>query len=239
MLIVVEYKNGRVKEFDPSSFSSSVDGKGVNPRPRNACVEYDLRLDLIREEGLRLDIYWYDASLDCGDIELDDVVDSNGYTVSISKSGRSLGTSVTIVNKAVLNNVSRIIVQRGGVAVTAIWRQGEGNWLIEGTKFDSQRVLTYTDATTTSINAMATRVFSYLASSNPDLNRREICELIGYPEGAIDEIVQSESHLSEKVIDPPKGCDGAPTPTFPEERNEMLNLLDGANDDDFEDVDED
>ena len=200
MLIVIEYKDGRIKEFDPSAFTSM---KALSDAPRrqpqNVMTEFDLRLDLLEKEGLRLDIFWYDTSLDIGTVDLDGLVDENGRPVQAKRAARKVATSILLINKLALKRVSRIIVQRAGSQVTAAWRQGEGDWLILGAKFDAQRVQTYTDPSTSSANAQAVNVFKYLKRANQNMTDEEISTLMGYPLDAIRYIQESESAQLEAI----------------------------------------
>lgn len=199
MLIVIEYKDGRIKEFDPNAFTSTKALTVASKQPQNVMTEFDLRLDLLEKDGLRLDIFWYDTSLDIGTVDLAGTVDENGRPVQAKRAARKVATSILLINKYALKNVSRIIVQRAGSQVTAAWRQGEGDWLILGAKFDAQRVQTYTDPSTSSANAQAVNVFRYLKRANPTMGDAEISTLMGYPLDAIRYIQESESAQLEAI----------------------------------------
>ena len=62
MIIAIEYKNGRMKEFDTSAFTTTNAMSAGDRTARNVMTELDLRLDLVDKVGLRLDFYWYDAT---------------------------------------------------------------------------------------------------------------------------------------------------------------------------------
>lgn len=201
MLIAVEYFDGRIKEFDMTSFvdSTALKVKTADGAKRHASVlaEFDLRVDRIEKEGLRLDMYWYDMAVEAGTIRLDDVTDERGRPVRAPRAGRKVGCTVRLVSRAGMRNVCRVYVHRAGSQVLAAWRQstadGKESWLINGAKFDAQRTNTYTDPKTTSLNTQALAVFNYLRRVNKDLPVESICKIMGYPKEAIDFIAMSES----------------------------------------------
>lgn len=189
MIIAVEFKNGRIKEFDTSAFTSGDVLTSMDRNSKNLMTEFELRLDRLMEDGLILDVFWYDISKKSRERELEGTADEEGNAVSISTAQRRVGYSVTIVNKANLENISRIIVYRANGSVQAAWRQGSENWLIQGSLFEAQRVLTYSDATTTSLNAQASNVFSYLRRAHPSSSEEEIAAMMGFPLEALEEIM--------------------------------------------------
>lgn len=189
MIIAVEFKNGRIKEFDTSAFTSGDALTSVDRNAKNLMTEFELRLDKLMEDGLILDVFWYDIAKKARERELEGTADENGNAVSINTAQRRVGYSVTIVNKANLENISRIIVYRANGTVQAAWRQGSENWLIQGSLFEAQRVLTYSDAMTTSLNAQASNVFSYLRRAHPSSSEEEIAAMMGFPLDALEEIM--------------------------------------------------
>lgn len=196
MLIGIEYKNGRVKEFDPNTYTSNEAMAGASRGTggaKNAVTEFDLRLDRIEEDGLRLNIYWHDTVNNKGQMQLEDVFTLEGEHAVIDVASRRPGCTIMVANKRTLEQISSIRVHYAGGAEQVAWRQGSGDWLIKGTLFNAQRVLSYTDATTTSINAQAVSVFRYLRAAHPSLSDAEICSMMGYPEDAYREIRAEES----------------------------------------------
>lgn len=163
-------------------------------------TELDLRLDLVETVGLRLDFYWYDASPQGDRVEIPGLMDSKGNPVCLTAASRRLGTSVLLCSLGGIEQISRIIVQRANGTVDALWRQGSGDWLINGAKFEAQRVLSYTDANVTSMNSQAIFVFKYMKKANPRMTDEEICRLIGYPLEAYKEIQLDEAKNAEDVV---------------------------------------
>lgn len=200
MIIAIEYKNGRMKEFDTSSFTTTNAMSAGDKTARNVMTELDLRLDLVETVGLRLDFYWYDAAPQGERVEIPGLMDSKGNPVCLTAASRRLGTSVLLCSQGGIEQISRIIVQRANGTVDALWRQGSGDWLINGAKFEAQRVLSYTDATVTSMNSQAVFVFRYMKKANPRMTDEEICRLIGYPLEAYREIQLDEAKNAEDVV---------------------------------------
>lgn len=200
MIIAIEYKNGRMKEFDTSAFTTTNAMSAGDRTARNVMTELDLRLDLVDEVGLRLDFYWYDATPQGERIEIPGLTDSMGNPVCLTSASRRMGTSVLLCSRGGIRQISRIIVQRANGTVDALWRQGSGDWLINGAKFEAQRVLSYTDSNVTSMNSQAVFVYKYLKKSNPLMTEDEICNLIGYPLDAYKEIQLDEAKNAEGIV---------------------------------------
>lgn len=201
MIIAIEYKGGRMKEFDTSAFTATNAMSAGDKTARNVMTELDLRLDLVDTVGLRLDFYWYDATPQGERVDIPGLMDSKGDPVSLTAAARRLGTSVLLCSREGIKQISRIIVQRANGTVDALWRQGSGDWLINGAKFEAQRVLSYTDSNVSSMNSQAVFVFKYMKKANPSLTDAEICELIGYPLDAYMEIQLDEAKNAEEVAD--------------------------------------
>lgn len=193
MIIAIEYKNGRMKEFDTSAFTATNAMSAGDKTARNVMTELDLRLDLVDKVGLRLDFYWYDATPQGERIDIPGLMDSKGDPVSLTAASRRLGTSVLLCSREGIRQISRIIVQRANGTVDALWRQGSGDWLINGAKFEAQRVLSYTDSNVSSMNSQAVSVFKYMKKAHPKMKDKEICKLIGYPIEAYKEIQSDEA----------------------------------------------
>lgn len=200
MIIAIEYKNGRMKEFDTSAFTTTNAMSAGDRTARNVMTELDLRLDLVDKVGLRLDFYWYDATPQGDRIEIPGLTDSMGNPVCLTAASRRLGTSVLLCSQRGIRQISRIIVQRANGTVDALWRQGSGDWLINGAKFEAQRVLSYTDTKFSSMNSQAVFVFKYMKKANPEMTEKEICNLIGYPLEAYKEIQLDEAKNAEGLV---------------------------------------
>lgn len=200
MIIAIEYKNGRMKEFDTSAFTTTNAMSAGDKTARNVLTELDLRLDLVDKVGLRLDFYWHDATPQGQSIKIDGLTDSMGNPVCLTSAARRLGTSVLLCSREGIKQISRIIVQRANGTANVLWRQGSGDWLINGARFEAQRVLTYTDSNVSSTNSQAVFVFKYMKRANPSMSDKAICDLIGYPLAAYMEIQKEEAKNDEKKV---------------------------------------
>lgn len=200
MVIAIEYKNGRMKEFDTSAFTTSNAMSAGEKTARNVMTELDLRLDLVHEVGLRLDLYWYDATPQGERVEIPGLADSKGDPVCLISASRRLGTSVLLCSREGIKQISRVIVKRANGTVDVLWHQGSGDWLINGARFEAQRVLSYTDSNVSSTNRQAVSVFKYIKRANPEMTKEEICDLIGYPLDAYKEIQLEESINAEDAV---------------------------------------
>ena len=192
MIIVIEYKNGRTREIDPTTFTTPQAIVRDSKSAKNVATDFDLRVDKLDTEGLRLDIYWYDAGTSIAEVPVEGVHTEKGGDLHLPRPARRMGASLLLLNPVGLKSVSRILVNRGGEQATVAWRQGDGNWLIIGSKFEAQRIQTYTDATTTSANAQAVKVFRYIQHANPLMPPEKICDIMGYPLKAMEYIFKSE-----------------------------------------------
>ncbi len=220
MIIALEYRSGRIKEFDTSSFTSPEALRAMERGARNSITEFDLRLDKLDTDGLFLDVFWHDLATSSATRVLSDTPDADGYAIEMPIAQRRPGCSIRIANSAVMQDVARIVVQRAGTSDIVAWRQGTGNWLINGSRFSIMRALTYTDASTTSINATAIRMYGYLHAVYPDMTPKEICDLMGYPYEAYDEVRLNEMAQGDGSeltfggeVDE---ASGAPMPPFPQ-----------------------
>lgn len=200
MIIAIEYKNGRMKEFDTSSFTTTNAMSAGDKTARNVMTELDLRLDLVNKVGLRLDFYWYDATPQGQRVEIDGLTDSKGDAVCLTSASRRLGTSVLLCSREGIKHISRIIVQRANGSVDVLWRQGSGDWLINGARFEAQRVLSYTDGNVSSKNSQAVFVYKYIKKTHPMMAEDEICDLIGYPLAAYKEIQLEEAKNDKDAV---------------------------------------
>lgn len=197
MIISVEYKNGRIKEFDPSTFTTSQALPQQSAGSRSVMTEFDLRVDDVENRGLCLDLWWYDITDVANEVPLADVVTRDGEEVRLGVAGRQLGCSVTLVTAEGMALVSRVVVYRAGGSSTVLWRQGSEGWLINGAKFDAARVLTYTDGNTVSSNLQALKLYNYMRAANPDMDDDAVAESFGYPLEAINEIILNEMAAEE------------------------------------------
>lgn len=179
MQITVSYQTGKVDIF------STVDFTAADPWARkgtNLLTEYSPRLDLLEEEGLVIDTFWYDGSDAPEAIEVDD----DDTKLSIKHAVRRLGRRFLLVSKAELDQIAQIKVDGELVA----WRQG--GFLINGTKFKTQSQICLSNDTATSLNRQASTLFAYLQNANPGLSDETIAYQMGFPLEVIQQIREAE-----------------------------------------------
>lgn len=181
MRVSIYYINGAIDEFNFETFTTAEPFQSP-AGGSNVSTEFCLRTDLLAQEGLRLDIYWYNTVDDENTRKV--FIPEAGRKIAVA--GRELGRVLYLVSKSELSHISKVLVD-GEVVV---WRQGQD--LINAVAFASQEMLCYSDASTTSINAKVTEIFDYLKSANPDMPDEQITRLFGYPYAAYLRILEDE-----------------------------------------------
>lgn len=197
MIVAADYRDGRIREFDLSLFTSPNAMTAFDRGSVNIATTVDLRLDKLDEDGLRLDYFWYDVAKSREQKTLDGVEDQDGEAVSVYVAPRRAAFSVTLLEPFELEDVVRVTVHRAGQPIQAAWRQGSGNWLINGVAFDAARIIAYSDSGIVSMNKQAYSVHSYLMKANPDLTTEEAAVAMGYPPEAFAELMEDEMRQSE------------------------------------------
>lgn len=197
MIVAADYRDGRIREFDLSLFTSPNAMTAFDRGSVNIATAVDLRLDRLDEEGLRLDYFWYDVAKSRQQKTLDGVEDQDGEAVSVYVAPRRAAFSVTLLEPFELVDVVRVTVHRAGQPIQAAWRQGSGNWLINGVAFDAARIIAYSDSGIVSMNKQAYSVHSYLMKANPELTTEEAATEMGYPPEAFAELMEDEMRQSE------------------------------------------
>lgn len=188
MQITVSYQSGKMDIF------STVDFTAADPWARkgiNLLTEYSPRLDLLEEEGLVLDTYWYDGADAPEAIEVAD----EDTQITIKHAVRRLGRRLLLVSKAELDEIAQITVD----GELAAWRQG--GYLINGTKFKTQAQICLSDDTSTSINRQASTLFEYLKKANPGLSDETVASQMGFPLDVIVQIQEAEAANLENEDD--------------------------------------
>lgn len=200
MIIAIEYKNGRMKEFDTSAFTATNAMSAGDKTARNVMTELDLRLDLVNEVGLRLDFYWYDATPQGQRVDIPGLIVRKGTPSASPLHRGAWGPPCFSAPEKASNRfpASSYSVRTGrwmpfGGRVRAI-----GSSTGRGSR--AQRVLSYTDSNVTSMNSQAVFVFKYMKKANPLMSEEEICDLIGYPLDAYKEIQLDEAKNAEGIV---------------------------------------
>lgn len=222
MIITEVFTTGRICEFNTSVLCASDPFSNLRQGVYAIAEEFDLRLDLLnREHYLRLDIirHQYEPGGKAGTVELPEYTNAqNKEHPKVPVTYRIPTSSIIIATAQELEDVSVIYITTGGQTKVAAWRQGSQNWLINGLQFESARRLYYTDPSTTSTNSAALRLFDYISHMNPELEKEQIADSIGYPYDAFAEIIESEKAqvgMSKEVEDIDNIEDEIETPSEP------------------------
>ena len=203
MEISVDFEDGRIREYNTASFVTEDALRGTNPRdPRAPCVltEFDLRLDLLEEEGLRLDLYTNTFDSRRGqrrDVDLQEGLrDEDGEErgrVYSEAATRHVAGSMDLITRRELESATYILVRRCGSIVAAAWRQGSQGWLVNGQRFARCAREIYTDNQIASNNAKLVQMMSYLMRANPSASEREVVRMTGVPYDAYQEVLAMEA----------------------------------------------
>ena len=189
MKITVSYASGKITEHDISDhFTASEpfkkDIKGGIP----IASEYRLRVDLINERGLTLEVFWHDAKTDDSTHKTphDTETDENGEHVLITHAEMRIGRLIKLIDKAELDDVTEILLD----GKLLFWRQE--CQLINAVKFSLMELFYFSNAATASINRRAVELDNYLANAYPSLPQKERAEMIGYPLEVLEKIKNNE-----------------------------------------------
>ena len=207
MIVTMEMTDGRMREFNLSSMCTSDPWGDKRGGQAVVSTELDLRLDLMERdarvrpgrETLRLDVIRHVARLRGASPQtaaLDDYMDSRGRPARVQVAERLPSVTLMLAGPEELAMTSVIYVSSSGQHKAVAWRQGSGNWLVNGTRFEAARRLFYTDSQTTSTSSQACRLFNYVmrsAGADGEVSPEEAAELIGFPYAAIEEAMEAEA----------------------------------------------
>lgn len=208
----MDYSDGRIREFNTQSYLSNGPDMGRDSRMkggRNYLTEFDLRLDHLEDEGLRLDLYYTFLGFEKGQMvnvtksgELDPERTREGQMVEVGT--RYLRGTFILITPAELEHAENIIVKRGDMPIQAAWRQGSGRWLVNGGAFSRAARQYYTDQTVTSINSQALHIVRYITNASPTTTTEEAALQIGFPPEAFEELVlqETQNNLADQGPDP-------------------------------------
>lgn len=181
MKIKVYYQNGRIVEHNTDTFCSMEPFKNIGT---NIDTELDLRSDLLKTHGLFLVIYWNNYNFDVTNTEkyYDDLNE-----IDLPYANRKQGAVIQLIAKRELEDIIKVVVD----GEIILWQQNSE--LINGVQYANQEILCFSDATTTSINKRAVKIFYYLKKANPDMTDTEIAEQLGYPVSVLETIIAIEA----------------------------------------------
>lgn len=181
MKIKVYYQNGRIVEHNTEQFCNMEPfrNSGIN-----IDTEFDLRSDLLETHGLFLIIYWNNYG---GENPHAEKFYDNLNDIDLPYADRKQGAVIQLIAKRELEDIIKVVVD----GEMTIWQQD--NTHINGVKFANQEIICFSDATTTSINKRAIKIFRYLKKANPDLSDDEVAGLLGYSFSTLATIIANEA----------------------------------------------
>lgn len=188
MQIIVYYQNGKLDVFSTDNFTAN---EPWAKQGLNLATELTVRLDLLDDEGLIIDLYWYDGSEAGNAVE---TPDDDTRTV-IRHALRRQGRRIRLVSQEELEHIAQITID----GELAVWRQG--GYLINGVMFKNQELLCFSNDSVTSMNRRASSVFEYLKNANPGISEETLSAMMGYPLGAMRQIKDAEAANSEEDDD--------------------------------------
>lgn len=233
MEISVDFDDGRIREFNTQTYAAAEPFKGAVPNERGArnfVTEFDLRLDLLSNGFLRLDLF-YDTFGDShpSTVVLKDDISSDPELKVVAAVKHVCG-SVFLLTEKELAHARYILVRRCGEPVAAAWRQGSGDWLIDGQRFAMAARQVYSDAQVTSRNAQELIMVNYLSNAYPDLSEEEVCEMTGYPHEAYLELREMEFANAAATQETPAAAGAPREREEPEEPERLADSVDAPPD---------
>lgn len=174
MKLITYYQTGKIDVFDTATFTTT------DPFKRdgmNLITEFAIRFDLLEDknsnEGLVVDVYWYDAKIH----DKDNVVTSldEKKNATLNNALLKASTRIRLISKRELEDVAKITLD--GELVE--WRQG--GELVNGVKFFSQELLYFSNGRSASITERACKISQFIKNANPELPDEIIAGWMGLP----------------------------------------------------------
>lgn len=174
MKLITYYQTGKIDVFDTATFTAT------DPFKRdgmNLITEFAIRFDLLEDknsnEGLVVDVYWYDAKIHDKDNAVTSLDEKKNATLNNALLKAS--TRIRLISKRELEDVAKITLD--GELVE--WRQG--GELVNGVKFFSQELLYFSNGRSASITERACKISQFIKNANPELPDEIIAGWMGLP----------------------------------------------------------
>ena len=174
MKLITYYQTGKIDVFDTATFTAT------DPFKRdgmNLITEFAIRFDLLEDknsnEGLVVDVYWYDAKIHDKDNAVTSLDEKKNATLNNALLKAS--TRIRLISKRELEDVAKITLD--GELVE--WRQG--GELVNGVKFFSQELLNFSNGRSASITERACKISQFIKNANPELPDEIIAGWMGLP----------------------------------------------------------
>jgi len=189
MKITVYYSSGKIIEHGISDhFTSSEPFKKDVIGGIPISSEYRLRVDLIEERGLTLEVFWHDAKTDDTTCITphDSEIDKTNEPIKIAHAEMRVGRLIKIIDLEEIDDVVQILLD----GKLLFFRQG--GQIINAVKFALMELFCFSNATTTSINKRAVEMNKYLQNAYPSLSAKERANMMGYTLEALKKVQDFE-----------------------------------------------
>lgn len=157
MEITVYYRSGKIDAFTPNMFCRS---EPFNAKGANLMTEWLLRIDRLPQDGLVLELYWYDG-------------DNDDSQHDPGRAQRRPGRSFLLVSPEELPELMRI--ELDGTAIA--WRQGRE--IVNGVKFAGQEFLFGGSERGACATSRMSSVFTTLRAMHEDWDDGRVAESMG------------------------------------------------------------
>jgi len=188
MKVSIYLADGRVRTYDTQGFLSAGAYSSLNPSYRNHPVfisEETLRMDLLEEEGLVVDLCYfssYEVEGESGQaVQVDDPI----YSSPLSIGSRHPGRRFVLLKKEAVKNIVKIVAD----GELAAWR--EDDWIVNGVKFNNA-VRLYGDPEERNLHLQVALLYDFLRNTkypSPEITDEEICAIFGYNKVLVDEAI--------------------------------------------------
>ena len=160
MKLITYYQTGKIDVFDTATFRATV------PFMRDGMfliTEFAIRFDLLEDknsnEGLVVDVYWYDAKIHDKDNAVTSLDEKKNATLNNALLKAS--TRIRLISKRELEDVAKIT--------------------LDGVKFFSQELLYFSNGRSASITERACKISQFIKNANPELPDEIIAGWMGLP----------------------------------------------------------
>jgi hypothetical protein len=183
MNIRIYFTDGRVTSYSTDGLTTSDPFRAAAPQgSANILTEYNIRLDKLMEEGLFLDVNWYNLLQDRAKMEADELW-SEPLSVAFYEPGRR----IRLTSANAMMKMAKIVID-GEVVV---WREECARTgdivIVSGICFNMLDRI-HSDAGG-SIKERAFSLFNILQAIYPDKDRADICAMFGYTTNLLDDAI--------------------------------------------------
>lgn len=182
MRVTIEYMSGEIREYNAETFTATAPFSEDAAGP-NVNTEFALRLDRLAEDGLLMEMYWYNGVVDAHA----GVREIPGTGRVMYEAGREPGRAVRLASAEEARGISRVLVDGRCAAMRA------GDDFVDMALYEAREEACYSgrkDAV--SLNARALAVFSYLRAADPTATDDEVAADMGWTMRALRRAITAE-----------------------------------------------